>query len=81
LRQQSAEYIANGNQVETPLEDFQWGTSRRNVCYDQEVCEILQKTNRYVMGVRTDKYFGKHSLGVMFDCVMPTYQKRNAVYG
>jgi queuine tRNA-ribosyltransferase len=29
LRQQSAEYIANSNQVETPLEDFQLGNLQK----------------------------------------------------
>jgi queuine tRNA-ribosyltransferase len=53
--------IANSNQVANAIEDFQLGTSRRNVCYDRSGLKCSQQ-NR-LDGCGTNKYFGKHSLG------------------
>jgi queuine tRNA-ribosyltransferase len=52
LRQKSA--YANSNQVKRNWRTFSRGTCGGNVCHDRKiVCEILQKTNRYLMGVGT----------------------------
>jgi queuine tRNA-ribosyltransferase len=52
LRQQSAEYIANSNQVANAIGGLSVGEPRRNVCYDRVVCEILPEDKpRYLMGV------------------------------
>jgi queuine tRNA-ribosyltransferase len=75
LRQQSAEYIANSNQVETPL---------RN----QKKCMLwlrggffAEDKPRYLMVEPSINILENIALGDMFDCVMPTVMpETDAIY-
>jgi queuine tRNA-ribosyltransferase len=54
LRQQSAEYIANSNQVGNAIGGLSVGEPAEEICYDEVVCEILPEDKpRYLMGVGT----------------------------
>jgi queuine tRNA-ribosyltransferase len=65
LRQQSAEYIANSNQVANAIGGLSVGEPAEEMyAMTEVVCEILPEDKpRYLMGVGTNKYFGKHSFG------------------
>jgi queuine tRNA-ribosyltransferase len=63
--QQSAEYIANSNQVANAIGGLSVGEPAEEMyAMTEVVCEILPEDKpRYLMGVELNKYFGKHSLG------------------
>jgi queuine tRNA-ribosyltransferase len=65
LRQQSAEYIANSNQVANAIGGLSVGEPAEEMyAMTEVVCEILPEDKpRYLMGVEPNKYFGKHSFG------------------
>ena len=83
LRQQSAEYIANSNQVGNAIGGLSVGERAEEMYAMTElVCEILPEDKpRYLMGVGTPiNILENIALGVdMFDCVMPTRNARNGM--
>jgi queuine tRNA-ribosyltransferase len=83
LRQQSAEYIANSNQVGNAIGGLSVGEPAEEMYAMTEiVCEILPEDKpRYLMGVGTPiNILENIALGVdMFDCVMPTRNARNGM--
>jgi queuine tRNA-ribosyltransferase len=83
LRQQSAEYIANSNQVGNAIGGLSVGEPAEEMYAMTEiVCEILPENKpRYLMGVGTPiNILENIALGVdMFDCVMPTRNARNGM--
>jgi queuine tRNA-ribosyltransferase len=84
LRQQSAEYIANSNQVANAIGGLSVGEPAEEMyAMTEVVCEILPEDKpRYLMGVGTPiNILENIALGVdMFDCVMPTRNARNGCY-
>ena len=83
LRQQSAEYIANSNQVGNAIGGLSVGEPAEEMYAMTEiVCEILPEDKpRYLMGVGTPiNIIENIALGIdMFDCVMPTRNARNGM--
>ena len=83
LRRQSAEYIANSNQVGNAIGGLSVGEPAEEMyAMTQVVCEILPEDKpRYLMGVGTPiNILENIALGVdMFDCVMPTRNARNGM--
>ncbi len=83
LRQQSAEYIANSDQVGNAIGGLSVGEPAEEMYAMTEiVCEILPEDKpRYLMGVGTPiNILENIALGVdMFDCVMPTRNARNGM--
>jgi queuine tRNA-ribosyltransferase len=83
LRQQSAEYIANSNQVANAIGGLSVGEPAEEMyAMTEVVCEILPEDKpRYLMGVGTPiNILENIALGVdMFDCVMPTRNARNGM--
>lgn len=83
LRQQSAEYIANSNQVGNAIGGLSVGEPAEEMYAMTEiVCEILPEDKpRYLMGVGTPiNILENIDLGIdMFDCVMPTRNARNGM--
>ncbi|HRL71415.1 MAG: tRNA guanosine(34) transglycosylase Tgt [Flavobacterium sp.] len=83
LRQQSAEYIANSNQVGNAIGGLSVGEPAEEMYAMTEiVCEILPEDKpRYLMGVGTPiNILENIALGIdMFDCVMPTRNARNGM--
>jgi queuine tRNA-ribosyltransferase len=83
LRQQSAEYIANSNQVGNAIGGLSVGEPAEEMyAMTEVVCEILPEDKpRYLMGVGTPiNILENIALGVdMFDCVMPTRNARNGM--
>jgi queuine tRNA-ribosyltransferase len=83
LRQQSAEYIANTNQVGNAIGGLSVGEPAEEMYAMTEiVCEILPEDKpRYLMGVGTPiNILENIALGIdMFDCVMPTRNARNGM--
>ncbi|MEC5166219.1 queuine tRNA-ribosyltransferase [Flavobacterium sp. PL11] len=83
LRRQSAEYIANSNQVGNAIGGLSVGEPAEEMyAMTEVVCEILPKDKpRYLMGVGTPiNILENIALGVdMFDCVMPTRNARNGM--
>tara|TARA_R110000868_G_scaffold38171_7_gene133939 strand:- start:5901 stop:7031 length:1131 start_codon:yes stop_codon:yes gene_type:complete len=83
LRRQSAEYIANSNQVGNAIGGLSVGEPAEEMyAMTEVVCEILPEDKpRYLMGVGTPiNILENISLGVdMFDCVMPTRNARNGM--
>ena len=83
LRRQSAEYIANSNQVGNAIGGLSVGEPAEEMYEMTEVvCEILPEDKpRYLMGVGTPiNILENIALGVdMFDCVMPTRNARNGM--
>ena len=83
LRQQSAEYIANSNQVGNAIGGLSVGEPAEEMYAMTEiVCEILPEDKpRYLMGVGTPiNILENIALGIdMFDCVMPIRNARNGM--
>jgi queuine tRNA-ribosyltransferase len=83
LRQQSAEYIANTNQVGNAIGGLSVGEPAEEMyAMTEVVCEILPEDKpRYLMGVGTPiNILENIALGIdMFDCVMPTRNARNGM--
>jgi queuine tRNA-ribosyltransferase len=83
LRQQSAEYIANSNQVGNAIGGLSVGEPAEEMyAMTEVVCEILPEDKpRYLMGVGTPiNILENIALGIdMFDCVMPTRNARNGM--
>ena len=83
LRRQSAEYIANTNQVGNAIGGLSVGEPAEEMyAMTEVVCEILPEDKpRYLMGVGTPiNILENIALGVdMFDCVMPTRNARNGM--
>jgi queuine tRNA-ribosyltransferase len=83
LRMQSAEYIANSNQVGNAIGGLSVGEPAEEMyAMTEVVCDILpQDKPRYLMGVGTPiNILENIALGVdMFDCVMPTRNARNGM--
>ncbi len=83
LRQQSAEYIANSNQLGNAIGGLSVGEPAEEMYAMTEiVCEILPEDKpRYLMGVGTPiNILENIALGIdMFDCVMPTRNARNGM--
>ncbi len=83
LRQQSAEYIANSQQVGNAIGGLSVGEPAEEMyAMTEVVCEILPEDKpRYLMGVGTPiNILENIALGVdMFDCVMPTRNARNGM--
>ncbi|SHF76972.1 tRNA-guanine transglycosylase [Flavobacterium segetis] len=83
LRRQSAEYIANSNQVGNAIGGLSVGEPAEEMyAMTEVVCEILPEDKpRYLMGVGTPiNILENIALGVdMFDCVMPTRNARNGM--
>jgi queuine tRNA-ribosyltransferase len=83
LRQQSAEYIANSDQVGNAIGGLSVGEPAEEMyAMTEVVCEILPEDKpRYLMGVGTPiNILENIALGVdMFDCVMPTRNARNGM--
>ena len=83
LRKQSAEYIANTNQVANAIGGLSVGEPAEEMYAMTEiVCDILPEDKpRYLMGVGTPiNLLENIALGVdMFDCVMPTRNARNGM--
>ena len=83
LRRQSAEYIANSNQVGNAIGGLSVGEPAEEMyAMTEVVCEILPEDKpRYLMGVGTPiNILENVALGVdMFDCVMPTRNARNGM--
>jgi queuine tRNA-ribosyltransferase len=78
LRRQSAEYIANSNQVGNAIGGLSVGEPAEEMyAMTEVVCEILPEDKpRYLMGVGTPINILRIALGVdMFDCVMPRMQE------
>jgi queuine tRNA-ribosyltransferase len=76
LRQQSAEYIANSNQVANAIGGLSVGEPAEEMYAMTEV--VPEDKPRYLMGVGTPiNILENIALGVdMFDCVMPTRNAR-----
>ncbi|MFY7665643.1 tRNA guanosine(34) transglycosylase Tgt [Flavobacterium sp.] len=83
LRRQSAEYIANSNQVGNAIGGLSVGEPAEEMyAMTEVVTEILpQDKPRYLMGVGTPiNILENIALGIdMFDCVMPTRNARNGM--
>ena len=83
LRKQSAEYIANSNQVGNAIGGLSVGEPAEEMyAMTEVVCEILPEDKpRYLMGVGTPiNILENIALGIdMFDCVMPTRNARNGM--
>ena len=83
LRRQSAEYIANTNQVGNAIGGLSVGEPAEEMyAMTEVVCEILPEDKpRYLMGVGTPiNILENIALGIdMFDCVMPTRNARNGM--
>jgi queuine tRNA-ribosyltransferase len=83
LRRQSAEYIANSNQVGNAIGGLSVGEPAEEMyAMTEVVCEVLPEDKpRYLMGVGTPiNILENIALGVdMFDCVMPTRNARNGM--
>ncbi len=83
LRQQSAEYIANSNQLGNAIGGLSVGEPAEEMyAMTEVVCEILPEDKpRYLMGVGTPiNILENIALGIdMFDCVMPTRNARNGM--
>lgn len=83
LRMQSAEYIANSNQVGNAIGGLSVGEPAEEMyAMTEVVCDILPEDKpRYLMGVGTPiNILENIALGVdMFDCVMPTRNARNGM--
>jgi queuine tRNA-ribosyltransferase len=83
LRRQSAEYIANSNQVGNAIGGLSVGEPAEEMyAMTEVVCEILPTDKpRYLMGVGTPiNILENIALGIdMFDCVMPTRNARNGM--
>ncbi|SEG40201.1 tRNA guanosine(34) transglycosylase Tgt [Flavobacterium urumqiense] len=83
LRRQSAEYIANSNQVGNAIGGLSVGEPAEEMyAMTEVVCEILPEDKpRYLMGVGTPiNILENIALGIdMFDCVMPTRNARNGM--
>ena len=83
LRRQSAEYIANSNQVGNAIGGLSVGEPAEEMyAMTEVVTEILPEDKpRYLMGVGTPiNILENIALGIdMFDCVMPTRNGRNAM--
>ncbi len=83
LRRQSAEYIANSNQVGNAIGGLSVGEPAEEMyAMTDVVCEILPEDKpRYLMGVGTPiNILENIALGIdMFDCVMPTRNARNGM--
>lgn len=83
LRRQSAEYIANSNQVGNAIGGLSVGEPAEEMYAMTEiVTEILPEDKpRYLMGVGTPiNILENIALGIdMFDCVMPTRNARNGM--
>ena len=83
LRRQSAEYIANSNQVGNAIGGLSVGEPAEEMyAMTEVVCEILPEDKpRYLMGVGTPVNILENiALGIdMFDCVMPTRNARNGM--
>ncbi len=83
LRIQSAEYIANTNQVGNAIGGLSVGEPAEEMyAMTEVVCDILPEDKpRYLMGVGTPiNILENIALGVdMFDCVMPTRNARNGM--
>ncbi len=83
LRAQSAEYIANSNQVGNAIGGLSVGEPAEEMyAMTEVVCEILPEDKpRYLMGVGTPiNILENIALGIdMFDCVMPTRNARNGM--
>ncbi|MCF6133178.1 tRNA guanosine(34) transglycosylase Tgt [Flavobacterium wongokense] len=83
LRQQSAEYIANTNQLGNAIGGLSVGEPAEEMyAMTEVVCEILPEDKpRYLMGVGTPiNILENIALGIdMFDCVMPTRNARNGM--
>jgi queuine tRNA-ribosyltransferase len=60
LRQQSAEYIANSDQVECHWWTFSRGTCREMYAMTEVVCRNFTETNLVTHGRGNPIYFGKH---------------------
>ncbi|MFY9242177.1 MAG: tRNA guanosine(34) transglycosylase Tgt [Polaribacter sp.] len=83
LRRQSAEYIANSNQVANAIGGLSVGEPAEEMyAMTEVVTEILPEDKpRYLMGVGTPiNILENIALGIdMFDCVMPTRNARNGM--
>ncbi len=83
LRRQSAEYIANSNQVGNAIGGLSVGEPAEEMyAMTEVVTEILPADKpRYLMGVGTPiNILENIALGIdMFDCVMPTRNARNGM--
>ena len=83
LRRQSAEYIANTNQVANAIGGLSVGEPAEEMyAMTEVVTEILPEDKpRYLMGVGTPiNILENIALGIdMFDCVMPTRNARNGM--
>lgn len=83
LRRQSAEYIANTNQVGNAIGGLSVGEPAEEMyAMTEVVCEVLPEDKpRYLMGVGTPiNILENIALGIdMFDCVMPTRNARNGM--
>jgi queuine tRNA-ribosyltransferase len=83
LRRQSAEYIANSNQVGNAIGGLSVGEPAEEMyAMTEVVTEILPEYKpRYLMGVGTPiNILENIALGIdMFDCVMPTRNARNGM--
>ncbi|MEE9407687.1 MAG: tRNA guanosine(34) transglycosylase Tgt [Polaribacter sp.] len=83
LRKQSAEYIANSNQVANAIGGLSVGEPAEEMyAMTEVVTEILPEDKpRYLMGVGTPiNILENIALGIdMFDCVMPTRNARNGM--
>jgi len=83
LRRQSAEYIANSNQVGNAIGGLSVGEPAEEMyAMTEVVCEVLPEDKpRYLMGVGTPiNILENIALGIdMFDCVMPTRNARNGM--
>lgn len=83
LRKQSAEFIANTNQVANAIGGLSVGEPAEEMyAMTDVVCQILPKDKpRYLMGVGTPiNILENIALGIdMFDCVMPTRNARNGM--
>ena len=83
LRRQSAEYIANTNQVGNAIGGLSVGEPAEEMyAMTEVVCEVLPEDKpRYLMGIGTPiNILENIALGIdMFDCVMPTRNARNGM--
>ena len=83
LRRQSAEYIANSNQVANAIGGLSVGEPAEEMyAMTEVVTEVLPEDKpRYLMGVGTPiNILENIALGIdMFDCVMPTRHARNGM--
>ncbi|WP_299064092.1 tRNA guanosine(34) transglycosylase Tgt [uncultured Polaribacter sp.] len=83
LRRQSAEYIANSNQVANAIGGLSVGEPAEEMyAMTEVVTEVLPEDKpRYLMGVGTPiNILENIALGIdMFDCVMPTRNARNGM--